>query len=157
MSFIHSIKFRFTAWYLLVLAVLLVALGTGVYFYLSRSLYQSLDESLELRSTQIRNIQDILESIREGQFQGELGEIVMLYFYAGNQLVEVPSQHISIPLTPEFVSQAIYGKELYTTVETEEGERLRVLAVPVNLNIVGPPPGPQPAALVIARSTKQID
>jgi len=29
MSFIHSIKFRFTVWYLLVLAVLLVALSAG--------------------------------------------------------------------------------------------------------------------------------
>lgn len=84
MSFIHSIKFRFTIWYLLVLAVLLIALSAGVYFYLSRSLYRNLDDSLELRSTQLRSIPAILESIRQGEFQEELGEIVILYFYSGD-------------------------------------------------------------------------
>jgi len=157
MSFIHSIKFRFTLWYLLVLAVLLIALSAGVYFYLSRSLYQSLDDSLELRSTQIRSIQDILESINQGEFQEELGEIVMLYFYTGNQLVEVSPRGISIPLSHEFISQAIAGTSSFTTIQTAEGERLRLLAVPVNLSMPGPPPGIQPTALVIARSTKQID
>ena len=157
MSFIHSIKFRFTMWYLLVLAVLLIALSAGVYFYLTRSLYRSLDDSLEIRSTQIRSIQDILESIRQGEFQEELGEIVILYFYSGNQLVEVSPRGISIPLSREFISQAIAGRSLFTTIQTAEGEGLRLLAVPVNLNMLGPPAGIQPAALVIARSTKQID
>ena len=157
MSFIHSIKFRFTLWYLLVLVVLLSALSAGVYFYLSRSLYQSLDDSLELRSTQIRSIQDILESIRQGEFKEELGEIVILYFYSGDQLVEVSPRGISIPLSHEFISQAIAGTSSFTTIQTVEGEGLRLLSVPVNLSILGPPPGIQPAALAIARSTKQID
>jgi heavy metal sensor kinase len=157
MSFIHSIKFRFTLWYLLVLVVLLSALSAGVYFYLSRSLYQSLDDSLELRLTQIRSIQDILESIRQGEFQEELGEIVTLYFYSGGQLVEVSPRGISIPLSQEFISQAIAGTSSFATIQTTEGEGLRLLAVPVNISIPGPPPGIQPAALVIARSTKQID
>jgi heavy metal sensor kinase len=157
MSFIHSIKFRFTIWYLLVLAVLLSALSAGVYFYLSRSLYQNLDDSLELRSTQLRSIPAILESIRQGEFQEELGEIVILYFYSGDQLMEVSPRGISIPLSDEFISQAIAGTSLFTTIQTAEGEGLRLLAVPINISILGPPPGIQPAALVIARSTKQID
>jgi heavy metal sensor kinase len=157
MSFIHSIKFRFTIWYLLVLAVLLSALSAGVYFYLSRSLYGNLDDSLELRSTQLRSIPAILESIRQGEFQEELGEIVILYFYSGDQLVEVSPRGISIPLSHELISQAIAGTSLFTTIQTAEGERLRLLAVPINISIMGPPPGIQPAALVIARSTKQID
>jgi heavy metal sensor kinase len=157
MSFIHSIKFRFTIWYLLVLAVLLIALSAGVYFYLSRSLYRGLDDSLEIRSTQIRSIQDILESIRQGEFQEELGEIVTLYFYSGDQLMEVSPRGISIPLSHELISQAIAGTSLFTTIQTAEGEGLRLLAVPINISILGPPPGIQPAALVIGRSTKQID
>jgi heavy metal sensor kinase len=156
MSFIHSIKFRFTIWYLLVLAVLLSALSAGVYFYLSRSLYGNLDDSLELRSTQLRSIPAILESIRQGEFQEELGEIVILYFYSGDQLVEVSPRGISIPLSHELISQAIAGTSLFTTIQTAEGERLRLLAVPINISILGPPPGIQPAALVIAHSTKQI-
>jgi heavy metal sensor kinase len=157
MNFIHSIKFRFTVWYLLVLAVLLVALSAGVYFYLSRSLYQGLDDSLELRSTQIRSIQDILESITQGEFQEELGEIVILYFYSGGQLTEVSPRGINITLPHELISQAITGTSSFATIQTTEGEGLRLLAVPTIINILGPPPGIQPAALVIARSTKQID
>jgi len=156
MSFIHSIKFRFTIWYLLVLAVLLIALSAGVYFYLSRSLYHNLDDSLELRSTQLRSIPAILESISQGEFQEELGEIVILYFYSGDQLVEVSPRGISIP-SNESISQAIGGTSSFATVQTSESERLRLLAVPINISIPGPPPGIQPAALVIAHSTKQID
>jgi heavy metal sensor kinase len=157
MSFVHSIKFRFTIWYLLVLAVLLIALSAGVYFYLSRSLYQSLDDSLELRSTQLHNIPAILESINQGEFQEELGEIVTLYFYSGDQLTEVSPRGINITLPHELISQAIAGTSSFATIQTTEGERLRLLAVPIIISILGPPPGIQPAALVIARSTKQID
>jgi heavy metal sensor kinase len=157
MSFIHSIKFRFTIWYLLVLAVLLVALSAGVYFYLSRSLCQSLDDSLELRSTQLVSFPTILESIRQGEFQEELGEIVILYFYADNQSVEWSPPGISIALSHEFISQVVAGTSLFTTIQTAQGEGLRLLAVPVNLGPAGPTPSLPPAALVIARSTKQID
>jgi len=157
MSFIHSIKFRFTLWYLLVLAVLLTALSAGVYFYLSRSLYQNLDDSLELRSTQLVSFPAILESISQGEFQEELGEIVILYFYGNNQSVEWSPSGISIPLSDEFTSQAIAGTGLFTNIQTAEGEGLRLLAVPVSLGPPGPTPSIPPSLLVIARSTKQID
>lgn len=157
MSFIHSIKFRFTIWYLLVLAVLLTALSAGVYFYLSRSLYRSLDDSLELRSKQICTVPPILESIWQGEFQEELGEIVMLYFYTGNQLVEVSPPGISISLSHEFIYQAINGRSSFTTIEAAEGQGLRLLAVPIHLGIPGLPLSTQPGALIIGRSTKQID
>jgi heavy metal sensor kinase len=157
MSFIHSIKFRFTIWYLLVLAVLLIALSGGVYFYLSRSLYQSLDRALAIRCTQLCSIQDILESIRRGEFQEQLGEIVILYFYSGDQLVEVSAPGIGVSLSPEFVSKTIGGSSSFVSSQTAEGERLRLVAVSINLSTLGPPPGIQPAALVIARSTRQIE
>jgi len=157
MSFIRSIKFRFTIWYLLVLAVLLTALSAGVYFYLSRSLYQNLDDSLELRSMEICSVPPILESIWQGEFQEELGEIVILYFYSGNQLVEVSPPGISIPLSHEFIYQAINGKSSFTTIETAEGEGSRLLAAPIHLSIAGLPLSTQPGALIIGRSTKQID
>ena len=157
MSFIHSIKFRFTMWYLLVLAIILVALSAGVYLYLSRSLYRALDSSLVLRSTQLRSIPEILESIRQGEFREELGEVVILYFYSGNRLIEVSPRDISIPVSAEFIARAITGKTSFATIRTAEGEGLRLLAVPVNLSLPGPPQGIQPAALVIAHSTKQIE
>ncbi len=157
MSFIHSIKFRFTVWYLLVLAVLLSALSAGVYFYLSRSLYRGLDHSLELRSRSICSVPPIVESIWYGEFQEELGEVVMLYFYTGSQLVEVSPPGIGISLSHEFIYQAINGRNSLTTIESTEGQRLRLLAVPIHLSISGIPLSTQPGALIIGRSTRQID
>ena len=157
MSFIHSIKFRFTIWYLLVLAVLLSALSAGVYFYLSQSLYRNLDAWLELRSRQLRSIPAIQERIRQGEFPEELGVVVTLYFYYGNQLMELSPRGVSIPLSDEFISEAIAGARSFATVKTAEGEELRLLAVPLNLSIPGPPPTSEPATLIIARSTNQIN
>jgi heavy metal sensor kinase len=161
MNFIHSIKFRFTIVYLLVLAVLLTALSAGVYFYLSRSLYQNLDHSLELRSMQLVSLPTILETIRQGEFQEELGEIVVLYFHSGNQSVEWSPPGISIALSQEFISHVLAGRSSFATIEAAEGEKLRLLAVAVDLGAPtgGPdaPPSLPPAALVIARSTNQID
>jgi len=157
MNFIRSIKFQFTLWYLLVLLALLTALSVGVYFYLSRSLHQNLDDALELRSMEISNTPPILESIWQGEFQEELGEIVILYFYSGNQLVNVSPPGISISLSDEFIYQAINGKSSFTTIETAEGEESRLLAVPTHLNMPGLPLSTQPGALIIGRSTKQID
>jgi heavy metal sensor kinase len=154
MSVIHSIKFRFTIWYLLVLAVLLAALSFGVYLSLSRSLYRSLDRLLEIRSTQLRSVPAILQSIRQGEFQGQLGEIIILYFYSGNQLVEVSAPGIGISLPEEFISETIAGSSSFTTAETSEDERVRVLAIPVEIGIPG---SSSEAALIIARSTRQID
>jgi heavy metal sensor kinase len=157
MSFFHSIKFRFTVWYLLVLAILLAGLSTGVYFYLSRSLYGNLDNSLELRSVQLQSLPEILQSINQGEFEQELGEIVILYFYSGGQLVEVSPPGTSISVPSQAISQAIAGTSSFASVQTAQGEGLRLLAVPINVSIAGPPPGIQPAALIIAHSTKQID
>jgi heavy metal sensor kinase len=156
-SFIHSIKFRFTIWYLLVLAVLLGALSAGVYFYLSRSLYRSLDDSLELRSQQICSVPPVLESIWHGEFQEELGEIVMLYFYTGSQLVQVSPPEMSVSLSQEFIYQAINGRSSFATIEAADGQGLRLLAVPIHLGIPGLPLSSQPGALILGRSTKQID
>jgi heavy metal sensor kinase len=80
-----------------------------------------------------------------------------LYFYSGDQLTEVSPRGINITLSHELISQAIAGTSSFATIQTTEGERLRLLAVPINISILGPPPGIQPAALVIARSAKQID
>jgi len=156
-SFIHSIKFRFTVWYLIVLAILLGSLSAGVYLYLSRSLYRGLDHSLELRSRQICSVPPVLESIWHGEFQEELGEIVMLYFYTGSQLVEVSPPGINISLSHQFIYQAINGRNSLTTIEAAEGQRLRLLAVPTHLGIPGLPLSTQPGALIIGRSTRQID
>ena len=126
MKFVHSIKFRFTVWYLLVLIVLLGSLSTVVYFRMSASLNHNLDSSLELRSTQLQSIPTIVDSIRQGQFHEELGEIVVLCLYSGGQLVEVSSRDTGITLDSRFVERAISGESSFVTVHTTAGEGVRL-------------------------------
>ncbi|MBM3133238.1 MAG: HAMP domain-containing protein, partial [Chloroflexi bacterium] len=170
MSFIHSIKFRFTLWYLTILGVLLVALSFGVYFYLSNSLYRNLDDSLNLRAEQIQTVPDVFASIREGEFEEELGEIVTLYFYSGDQLMAISRRDVSMAMNTRLIEQAIEGESSFATTRASDGQELRLLIVPFSSQ--GPgfmPGGPgggmaglsrpslSDAALVIGRPTSEID
>ncbi|MBM4462934.1 MAG: HAMP domain-containing protein [Chloroflexi bacterium] len=157
MSFLHSIKFRFTVWYLLVLIILLSILSTVVYFHMSRSLNNNLDNSLELRATQLQSIRTILDSIKQGEFQQELGEIVVLYYYSGDTLVQVSSRNISVTLDSQFVERAIDGESSFVTVHTTTGEEVRLYAAPIRLPGPGGGTGVQQAAVVVGRSTKDIE
>jgi heavy metal sensor kinase len=157
MKFVHSIKFRFTVWYLLVLIVLLGSLSTIVYYHMSRSLNHNLDSSLELRSTQLQSIPTIIDSIREGQFQQELGEIVVLCFYSGGELVQVSSKDIGITLDSQFIERAISSESSFVTVHTTAGEGVRLYAAPFQPAGPGGGPSVEPAAVVVGRSTKDIE
>jgi len=167
MDFFHSIKFRFTIWYLAVLAILMVLLSTGIYLGLSHSLHQNLDDSLKLRAEQLKSTREgILTSISQGKFQEDLGEVVAIYFYHGGELVQLSARGIDIPTNSQMVGQAINGQRSFATVRTDEGKELRLYAVPF-----APPGKPgllpgrrglvasemQHGALVVGRSTEDID
>ncbi len=165
MSFFHSIKFRFTIWYLLILAILLISLSFGVYFYMSNTLYENLDDSLQLRASQLKDIKGIFFSMSQGEFQEELGEVVLVYLQTENVVAKVPGPQASTiegNLDP-IVNEAFNGENAFTTVETESGRELRMLAVP--LSPEGPGFSPHlptqrmkfnSAVLVIGRSTADI-
>ncbi len=166
MSFVHTITFRLTIWYLLVLGVILMLLSTGVYFHFRHSLYANLDESLEARAAELGNMRGILTSIEQGTFQEELGEVVSLYFYSGGELFQVSARDVDIPYDSQLVEQALAGGSSFATVKTEDRQEVRLYAVPFS------PEGPaffpgrhgmsptrtdiESAALVIGRSTEEI-
>jgi heavy metal sensor kinase len=169
MRFIHTIKFRFTLWYLVVLGIALAALSVGAYYYLSSTLYQNLDDSLKLRAAQISNVREVLSSVAEGQFEEEVGEVVYFYFYSGDQLLYLAPRDIDVPINTELVEQAINGQSTFATVETAEGMELRVFVTPfiparpvMVPAMPGTPAPPAPgvniesAALVIGRPTEDI-
>lgn len=163
MNFFHSIKFRFTIWYLMALVILLGTLSTLVYFSLSRSLYQNLDHDLELRSTQLLTqlqnsstpIEDIINS---GQFQEKLGEVVMLCYYSGDTMQVLPPKNANLPEEHSFIDRAISGEKSFDTVRTTEGERMRFSAVPVQLRArsMGMT-STLPATLIVGRSTDETE
>lgn len=167
MSFIRSIKFRFTVWYLLVLTVLLAALSSGVYLYLSRSLHGNMDRSLEVRATQLQSIRGVLDSIAVGEFHQELGEVVLLYYMNGGQLMRVSAADVDTTLDTALVQQALNGQAVYTTIETSENEELRFYLGPFlpqgPMFMPGMPGGPlaspqiSHAAVAVGHSTEDIE
>ena len=166
MSFIHSIKFRFTVWYLLVLAVLIGALSAGVYFSLSSSLHDSLDDSLEVRAAQLQRIRDVLSSIAMGDFREELGEVVLLYYEHEGALVPISARDVDVSLDAPLVRRALAGEELFTLVKTDEEAGLRFYVVPFDHEgpafFPGRPGVPggfrvDSAAIAVGRSTADIE
>jgi len=170
MNFIHSIKFRFTIWYLVILGVVLVILSSGVYFYLSYTLHRNLDRELQGRATQIANFRDIVAIVAEGRFEEEMGEIIAFYYHDGKELSYVSPRDIIIPIDDEIVEQAVSGHSLFTTIETMEGTRVRVFTMPFSPDepyfMLGDPIRPgepltrvkvNPEALLIGRPMGDIE
>ena len=167
MNFFHSITFRFTVWYLIVLASILILLSTGIYFNLSRSLYESLDRSLEVRATELNGIREIISIIGEGRFREELGEVVSLYFYNGDELIKVSARDEDVTQNESLLKQAFAGESSFTTVEVPDGQSIRLHAALLTVEsrpfFPGGPrmlpinPDTHPAAIVIGRSTADID
>ena len=169
MSFFQSIKFRFTIWYLLTLGILLIALSFGVYFYMSNTLHDNLDDSLKLRTTQLKDVRGVFLSMGQGEFQEELGEVVIVYLQTKKTVTQVSGRYTNISeddLNP-IVNEAFGGESAFTSVETDTGEELRLLAVPLSPEVPGFLPRGQgmmgqraefdSAVLVIGRSTADID
>ena len=125
MRFISSIKFKFTVWYLLVLTVLLIGLSLATYGYLSRNLYESLDDTLIVRTDQLRNIRGVLRAIAQGTFEEEVGEVVVLYYERDGEIYATSRRGLQIQLDTKSVKDAIGGQSAFDTVSVENvGESL---------------------------------
>jgi heavy metal sensor kinase len=165
MSFIHSVKFRFTIWYLAVLVVLLIALSVGIYFFLSHSLTQNLDKSLELRSAELQNTRGFWMNIQQGSFQEHVGEVVVVYLHSGDVLVTVSGRNIDLPVDTTMVENALAGQSAFCTVEMPGGQKLRLYVTPFRPEALPSAPsgstpvlsGADSAALVVGRSMADID
>ncbi len=133
MNFIHSITFRLTLWYVAILGLLLTLLGAGVYFSLSRILYNSLDDSLKTRAEQLSGFRDIMSIISSGTFEEEIGELISFYFYSEGELMHISHKQFKIPISKEEIDSVISekaGKNLLTTLEISPQGKLRVIMTP---------------------------
>lgn len=168
MNFLHSIKFRFTLWYLVVLGIVLILLSAGVYLYLSEKLYDDLDSSLRVRTNQLQDIRGVIESIGGGSFEEELGEVVFFYYPTNDQLRIISPRDVENPIGITNIEQALNGKDQFITVQTEELGQLRFHIAPFQpegpVTMPGRPGGMamqriniESAAIAIGRSTQHID
>jgi len=125
MSFLRSIRARFTAWYLLVLAVLLIFMAGGLYLFVGRTLYGSVDDGLIHRAGQLASFRDVPTLIAEGRFEGAVGEVVGFYVQteAGYRITSTHLVENALDMT--WVDAAFEGEPSFVTVTTQEGQSLR--------------------------------
>lgn len=132
MNYIHSIKFRFTLWYLVVLTILMVFLAGGVYYTLSQTLYRNFDQTLRSRAEHLSGFRDIISIVASGTFEEELGEVVSFYYYEKDQLQQTtqPPHKINTDPPIDLIDKAFAGGSSFTTILTEKKTGLRIFITP---------------------------
>jgi heavy metal sensor kinase len=163
MNFIHSIKFRFTLWYLLILAATLILLCAGVYFLLSQTLYRSLDDSLQKDATEMSRSATVYEDISRGDIKQPPRDLLMLCFYSGDELVRISDKNRYI-LDDETVKQVIRDKRLLFTANSTGEEKLRCFGTQLprenedSIPRIFPREGEKrPVVLIVGRPVAQIE
>ena len=84
MRFLRSVRARFTGWYLIILAILLVGLAIGLHAFLSHTLQRNQDFALESRAVQLAGSHEVRDALEEGRVEEGLGEIVAFFQQSGS-------------------------------------------------------------------------
>ena len=137
MRLFRSIRVRLTAWYLLVILVLLGLFGFVGYFTLSHQLYRSLDNSLVARET------DLAATLQATGGRAivveQLNELVLIYSGSG-VLLQHFGPDVELPAADSLVSSALAGQPVLGTITTDGGQPVRVyaaaIAIAPNLRLV---------------------
>jgi heavy metal sensor kinase len=129
MIIFNSIKFKFTLWYLSILAILLILLTGGVYFTLSKSLHDNLDEALQNRAQQLSQFRDIIAIVASGTFEEEIGELIAFYYDSNGQLKHISNKKFDFPIDPMFIHQVLSGQHSFFTSKSNVGT-FRIYAQP---------------------------
>ncbi len=153
------IKSRLTIWYIVLLAIILVAWSTFLLIRLKADLYAGIDQALDVRAAQISlstkgpgegEFQDISES---SLAQITKGEYVAQLLSANGMVLEasgdVPSKKPMIPAAT--ISRILNGHHIRDTVTLgKDSERFRVLAVELLKTS-------NPEIIVVGTSTEDVD
>lgn len=140
-----SIRSRLTAWYVVLLATILILFSVLLYYFLSKRLYESVDNSLKVSASVARKTALIkyprtplpgLEMFFE-QFlgYGNLNKFYRIYDSSGNVGPQSKGVDASqFPLTQEAYSAALKDQVTYETFMLKEEHPVRVLTMPVMRN-----------------------
>ncbi len=184
MNALKSIKVKFALWYLAVLAIILISLGSGIYLSLSHQLNENLDRSLMNRAQQVSEFKEVIAIVASGAFEEEPGEMISFYYYEDDALTDISQRQISVPVDIDWVDEVFSGRPAFKTITLKDNEPLRVYAmsyfpdktrIRLNKFKMGRRPPPRPknnridrlpipnqveieaAVLVIGRSAKDVD
>ena len=136
-----SIRSKLTAWYILLLGVILVLFSVLLFFFLSKRLYESVDSSLTVsarivaRSTQIDNSRTPFPGLDLffDQFMG-FGTNKSYKIYDGSGNIGSLSRNFDgsqFPLTQRAYSAALKGGTSYETFFISDDHPIRVVTMPV--------------------------
>lgn len=156
-----SIRLRLTLWYTTILAVVVVILGTALYYLLTLTLLTGIDEQLEASATRVADAARITLS---PFFLEQVIELPDLNMYATPgvyiQVVSVDSGQVvgrsdnlgeaALPVDKEDIPTMLDGRSLVET-RTVGAQRLRIFSLPLSFN------GRVEGVVQVATSLAQVD
>ncbi len=147
------IRVRLTLWYVVLLAMILIAFSTFLYLSLASSLRHEMDASLAATAAQLQANVDLENGqVRLGENLVQLPSdiAVALYDSTGSRLLEgTPSWPVSD--LAGVLARAAHGRADFITVHPHNGGGWRVLAAPVREN------GRTVAVLVLGRADDELN
>ena len=131
------IRIRLTLWYVALLAVILAAFGTGVYLTLSRSLNNSLDNSIRVQAEAIMDTvryekgRPTLSTSPSTSLGGE-ERFTRVFDSAMEPTFDNTGHHGTVPIDRLSLASSLKGQTTMRNVVTGgEEERLRVVTAPI--------------------------
>jgi len=139
----RSVRARFTGWYVVVLAVLLIAMCAGIYAALRHTLATSLDRALAHRLEEVMAQPDFIRMITDDSPRAPLGEINGAYVLSEGAWSAVGYRLSNDMIPTSTLDASAAGAATYVTIDHEDGPQVRcLLAAWVPQSSPIPPPDP---------------
>ncbi|MFT4578222.1 MAG: two-component system OmpR family sensor kinase [Nitrospinales bacterium] len=139
-----SIRSRLTAWYVTLLAIILILFSVILNFFLAKRLHESVDNSLTVSATVVATsatmrlgnspLPGLNQLFEQFMSQGNLNKFYRIYDGSGN--VGSRSKNISasqFPLSQTAYADALEGKNSYETFKVGGQQPIRVITMPILL------------------------
>jgi signal transduction histidine kinase len=153
MNVFHSIRFRVTLWYVLVLGLLLAVFGGVMLLLISRSLNQHIDEEVRLRAGHLADIVTaggVFNFEVSGDFRLLSDEMAEGFDAAGNRVAAAGTALRDAEIIA-LVPRSLAGESSYLFSSTEEGSRVRVFVTPAAYG------GEVLGVIAFAHTTDEVD
>ncbi|MCK5246089.1 hypothetical protein KAR02_04285, partial [Candidatus Bipolaricaulota bacterium] len=125
MRFISSIRVRFTGWYLIILAILLVGLGVTLHSFLSYTLQHAQDQALQNRAQQLAGSRETRLALEEGRVEEGLGELIAFFQPRGDGYQVTSSRLVENDIEFTWIDAALDGSPGFYSVRRDDGTFLR--------------------------------
>ena len=139
-----SIRSRLTAWYVMLLAIILILFSVLLNYFLAKRLHESVDNSLTVSATVVATsatmrlsnspLPGLNQIFEQFMNQGNLNKFYRIYDGSGN--VGSRSKNISasqFPLSQTAYAEALEGRNSYETFKVGAQQPIRVITMPILL------------------------